>query len=64
MSFKDVLKDTIKLGGCFGVLVMSGGLVAAVSYRLGYTDAYSQATTMLKNVINETTQKTVDDKTE
>lgn len=39
MSFKDVVKDTVKIGGVLGALVISGGFVALKAYRQGYLDA-------------------------
>lgn len=39
MSFKDVVKDTIKIGGCMGALVISGGIVTLKAYRQGYLHA-------------------------
>ena len=42
MNLKDVMKETIKLGGCFGILVVSSGFLALTAYRLGYIDACEQ----------------------
>lgn len=53
MSFKDVVKDTIKIGGCMGALVVSGGIVALKAYRRGYLDAYDQITDLIDNIIEK-----------
>ena len=64
MSFKDVLKDTIKLGGCLGFLVVSGGIVGTIAYRRGFLDAYSQTKITLEDITKEAKQKTAEVKAE
>ena len=39
MSFKDVMKDTIKTGGFLGIVMVSSGFLTLAAYRLGYIDA-------------------------
>lgn len=61
MSFKDVLKDTIKIGGCMGLLVASGGYVALKAYRSGYLDAYRQAMSIIDIAVEREVAKVMDD---
>lgn len=61
MSFKSAVKevvtDTIKIGGCMGILVVSGGFVALKAYRHGYLDAYNQATALIDDTIERELSK-------
>lgn len=42
MSSKNMLKDVVKVAGFLGALVISGGLVSVIAYRLGRSDVYIQ----------------------
>lgn len=53
MSFKDVVKDTIKVCGVLGALVISGGFVTLTAYRRGYLDACDRAESETNEVTNE-----------
>lgn len=61
MDFKDVVKDTIKVGGCMSALVISGGLVALKAYRRGYLDAYAQATALVDNTIEREIKRAIEE---
>lgn len=60
MGFKDVVKDTVKIGGCMGALVISGGFVALKAYHQGYLDAYAQAIVLIDSTVEQEVKKAME----
>ena len=52
-TIKDVVIDTVKIGGCMGVLVVSGGILALRAYRKGYLDACSHTAKAEEKAVGE-----------
>lgn len=51
MSFKDVMKDTIKIGGFLGMVIVSSGFMTLTAYRLGHIDAWQQIESREKQTV-------------